>query len=86
MVGTFDRHLTGYFTGEVKALIQADASSSHNDIPVKFCDHHEDFTLKISFCNVPEPVCWPVYHADSPNYQIPKNPSRSIWQPPEGRG
>jgi hypothetical protein len=85
MVGTFDRHLSGYFNGEVKALIQSDPASAHNNNLDKFCDHHEDFTSKITFCAVPEPESRPVFHANNPNSQIPGNPPQSIWQPPEGR-
>lgn len=82
-IGSFDRHLSYYFPGEAKAMVQGDAIPGHSDLPVKSCDYHEDITLKPAFCSIPEPVESSVGNYLIFNSTVPLTSSHSVWQPPE---
>ncbi len=86
MIGSFDRHLSGYFTGEVNALIQAEAGSGQSDVPVKFCDHHEDISLRIPGNSVPVPDQFPVDCFQTFLVHAKGGAPHSVWQPPKRLG
>ena len=85
VIGTFDRHLSTYFPGEVNAMIQADAIPAHSDLPVKSCDTHEDITFRMISCCVPAPaeVSIQVYRVFT--IPVPRISPHSMWQPPENK-
>jgi hypothetical protein len=83
VIGTFDRHLSYYFPGDVKVLIHEAGVPSHSDLPVKSCDYHEDITIRTVFCAIPSPTEMMVH-----NYRIYILPFQivsphTVWQPPE---
>jgi hypothetical protein len=83
VIASFDRHVSYYFSGEVKAIIHADAVPAHSDLPVKSCDYHEDITIKTIFCVIPTPMETPLH-----KFRIFHSPIRhisphTVWQPPE---
>ncbi|MEI7724849.1 MAG: hypothetical protein WCK09_07070 [Bacteroidota bacterium] len=82
-ISGFDRHLSNYFQGEVKAMVQSDALPAHHDLPVKTCDHHEDITLKTCICAVPVPVEISNFDYLIFCHSIPRISPHTVWQPPE---
>jgi hypothetical protein len=83
VTGTFDRHLSGYFQGEVKAMVHADAMPAHSDIPVNSFDSHEDITLKTIFSDIPAPLEVSSLHYWIFRSFIPRTSPHAAWQPPE---
>ena len=85
VIGSFDRHLTWYFTHEIIAMAESDAIPAHSDLPVKSCDAHEDITLRTNFCTVPNPVEIPVHACQVFLIPVPRILPHTVWQPPENR-
>ncbi|MCX6305029.1 MAG: hypothetical protein NT040_08680 [Bacteroidetes bacterium] len=82
-IAGFDRHLSGYFPGEVTAMVQSDAAHSHGDVPVKSCDSHEDIALKTFSSLVPVPPEHAFQNYQDFNCSIFRISPHTVWQPPE---
>jgi hypothetical protein len=83
VTGSFDRHLSGYFHGEVKALVQHDAVPFSHQVPIQACDNHEDITLKQLGTFLPSPMEAQVTKYRILQVTIPCSPPLALWQPPE---
>jgi hypothetical protein len=83
VTGSFDRHLSGYFHGEVKMLMQHTTIPLHHEVPGQFCDHHEDITLKPVTTILPVPIEAKLNDYCFVRISIPISPPLCLWQPPE---
>jgi len=83
VIGSFDRHLSYYFSSEITAILQTEAIPAHTDLPVKSCDYHEDITLKSMGCCIPAPAEIPVQDYRVFYLAVPRISPHTVWQPPE---
>jgi hypothetical protein len=82
-ISGFDRHFSNYFHGDVKIMVQSDALPAHHDLPVRTTDHHEDITIKTSFCAVPVPAGISNFDYLIFCRSTPIISPHTVWQPPE---
>jgi hypothetical protein len=85
VVGSFDKHLSAYFSGEVNAMVQTGAMQTHDHFPVQAIDFHEDVALKNPFSPVPDPEVISVQMFRFFFLSIPLISPHTLWQPPENK-
>jgi len=82
-ISGFDRHFTGYFSEDVKVMLQTHDLTGHQAVPTQACDNHEDISLRYADKVLPEPTEGsPVHFRPYHLILIPSAPL-SMWQPPE---
>ena len=82
-IGGFDRHISYYFPGVAKAIVQADGIPAHGGLPEKSCNYHEDIALKAIFYPIPAPMEFSVGDYRIFHVSISHVSRHTVWQPPE---